>query len=88
MNKLKLKEDEFKKKFGYDSVDLDKEEPREPAIARKDGKVFHINRTTGKPLYEERFDWISHFNKGISIVRKNGNFFDIGKDGKTIQPKN
>ena len=88
MEKHELKDEEFKKKFGYDSIVFDVQEPWEPAIAKKNGKAFHIDSTTGKQLYKKKFDWIGHFNNGSAIVRKNHEWFDIGKDGKIIPPKN
>ena len=50
------------------------------ALARKDGKFFHI-RPDGTPAYEQRYDSVGNFFGGLAVVRKGDKLFYIRPDG-------
>jgi len=50
------------------------------AQATKDGRWFHVDAEE-KPIYRQRYDWVSPFHRGRSLVRKNNGYFTIRTDG-------
>lgn len=53
------------------------------ATARKDGKMFHINRK-GVPAYPLKYDWVGYFQEGFAPAKKNDGYFHIDEDGIPI----
>jgi len=77
--------------FEYETLVLDPEDPNEPAVAKHNGKMFHVSPHTGFPLYEIRFDWVGHYvqwlGQEIAIVRLGNKWFDITKKGTRVRRK-
>lgn len=46
------------------------------AQATKDGKWFHVDKNE-KPIYKEKWDWVSPAHKGAALARKNNRYFII-----------
>jgi len=53
------------------------------AIAKLDGKQFHIN-DEWKPLYDERYDWVWDYKDGIAEVLLDGERFKINKKWERV----
>jgi len=47
-------------------------------------RTYHITED-GTPLYPKRYDWVEDFYQGIAMVRKDGKWFSIDKQGKKVK---
>jgi hypothetical protein len=52
------------------------------AQATKDGKWFHVDKNE-KPIYKERWDWVSPAHKEFALARKNNRYFTIRLTAKS-----
>ncbi len=88
MAEMHYSREEIMMLFKYETLVLDPEDPNEPAVAKHNNKMFHVNPQTGLPLYEIRFDWVGHYvlwlGREIAIVRLGHDWFDITKEGTRI----
>ena len=52
------------------------------AQATKNGRWFHVDKKE-KPIYKEKWDWVSPAHKGTALVRKNNRYFTIRLPAKS-----
>lgn len=70
-------------KINYEEYDFVGALLEDAAWVMLDGKMWHIDKT-GKPLYKEKYDCVTHFIDGVACVRFGNEDFFINKHGKRI----